>query len=629
MSRYPKRTTVLALVLTLCSLAFCGHALAADTSRLIVKFRDAGAKSAMPPGARIERLAAEAGISLAHVREMAIGAHVVGLGRRMTELEADAIAARLAADADVDYAVPDRRVKLHVVPNDAKQSFQEPYLGNTAAAISAYAAWDTTTGSASTVVAVIDSGIRPHEDLIGRVLPGYDFVSDVARANDGDGRDADPSDPGDWIDAADLASDAFKGDDNCKLSPSVWHGTSVASVIAANTNNRLYGSGIDWAAKILPVRVIGKCDGYDSDIIDGMAWAGGLHVPGVPDNAHPAQLINMSLGGAGACDAAYDDAIAAVYAHGITRAIIASAGNDGDSGPNTPSGCAGVISVAATGVTGKRASYSNFGARIDISAPGGETTRPGGAIWVDSNEGSTVPTLDYFVPIQGTSFAAPMVTGVASLMLGLAPNLTQAQLLAMLQATAKPFPDGSDCDPSICGAGIVDAGAAVKAAKAAGGPAPTVTVVEFYNMGLDHYFITWVPQEISDLDTGVHKGWVRTGYSFKAYMTAQAGTSPVCRFYIPPALGDSHFFGRGTAECDATGQKNPSFVNEDPAFMQMFLPVAGVCPGSTTEVYRVFSNRADANHRYMTDPAVRDQMAAKGWTIEGDGPNFVVMCAPM
>ncbi len=106
----------------------------------------------------------------------------------------------------------------------------------------------------------------------------------------------------------------------------------------------------------------------------------------------------------------------------------------------------------------------------------------------------------------------------------------------------------------------------------------TVTVVEFYNMGLDHYFITWVPQEISDLDNGVHKGWARTGYTFQTYTTAQVGTSPVCRFYIPPGLGDSHFFGRGTTECDATGQKNPSFVNEDPAFMQMFLPVLGVCP---------------------------------------------------
>jgi hypothetical protein len=157
----------------------------------------------------------------------------------------------------------------------------------------------------------------------------------------------------------------------------------------------------------------------------------------------------------------------------------------------------------------------------------------------------------------------------------------------------------------------------------------TASVIEYYNAGLDHYFITWLPAEIAILDAGTQiKGWKRTGYSFKTYPTAQYQTSPVCRYYIPPGLGDSHFFGRGTAECNATGQKNPSFVLEDPAFMRMFLPAAGVCPAGTTQVYRVFSNRPDANHRYMTDKAVRDQMVAKGWLAEGDGPDLVVMCAP-
>ena len=154
-------------------------------------------------------------------------------------------------------------------------------------------------------------------------------------------------------------------------------------------------------------------------------------------------------------------------------------------------------------------------------------------------------------------------------------------------------------------------------------------VVEFYNNSLDHYFITWMPDEIDILDGGTKiKGWRRTGHFFKTYPTAQAGSSPVCRYYIPPGLGDSHFFGRGTVECNATGQKNPSFILEDPAFMQMYLPTAGNCPVNTTQVYRVFSNRSDANHRYMTDKAVRDQMVAKGWLIEGDGPDSVVMCAP-
>jgi hypothetical protein len=156
------------------------------------------------------------------------------------------------------------------------------------------------------------------------------------------------------------------------------------------------------------------------------------------------------------------------------------------------------------------------------------------------------------------------------------------------------------------------------------------TVVEYYHAVFDHYFITWMPNEIAILDAGAQtKGWVRTGSSFKISTIAQTGTSPVCRYYIPPALGDSHFFGRGTVECNETGQKNPSFVLEDPAFMHMFLPAAGVCPANTTPIYRVFSAWPDANHRYMTDRAVRDQMVLNGWLAEGDGPDLVVMCAPL
>ena len=162
-----------------------------------------------------------------------------------------------------------------------------------------------------------------------------------------------------------------------------------------------------------------------------------------------------------------------------------------------------------------------------------------------------------------------------------------------------------------------------------GDAAVTDRVVEYYHAGLDHYFITWMPNEIAILDAGTQiRGWTRTGHSFKTYTTPQAGTSPVCRYYIPPELGDSHFFGRGTVECNATGQKNPTFVLEDPAFMQTFLPAAGACPASTTPVYRVYSNRVDANHRYMTDRTVRDQMVAKGWLAEGDGADLIVMCAP-
>lgn len=157
-----------------------------------------------------------------------------------------------------------------------------------------------------------------------------------------------------------------------------------------------------------------------------------------------------------------------------------------------------------------------------------------------------------------------------------------------------------------------------------------VTAVEFYNASLDHYFLTHVAGEIALLDAGTTtRGWVRTGQSFNVWTSAQPGSSPVCRYYIPPGKGDSHFYGRGAAECDATGAANPTFVNEDPQFFHVMLPAAGVCPAGTRNVYRTFSGRLDANHRYTVDPAIRDQMVGRGWVAEGDGPDLVVMCAPL
>jgi hypothetical protein len=224
-----------------------------------------------------------------------------------------------------------------------------------------------------------------------------------------------------------------------------------------------------------------------------------------------------------------------------------------------------------------------------------------------------------------------MVAGVASLMLAVAPGLSADQVRGILTSTAKPFPPGSSCTTAICGTGIVDARAAVVAAKAigGGGGGATKLAIEFYNASLDHYFLTHVDDEIAKLDAGTQiRGWVRTGQGFNIYPSAQAGSSPVCRFYIPPDKGNSHFYGRGTAECNSTAAKNPTFVNEDPQFFQVVLPTLGTCPAATTPVYRVFSNRPDANHRYMTSRAIRDQMVAKGWLAEGDGPDLVVMCSP-
>ncbi|HEX3632260.1 MAG TPA: S8 family peptidase [Casimicrobiaceae bacterium] len=442
--------------------------------KLIVKFRAQPAAEIVSESerdrGRVSRLAADRRVPLAYVRPMALGAHVVALDHPVPLSEAHAIAQRLASQADVEYVQPDRRMRAELVPNDQYLN-QQTYLRDDAAGISAFSAWDITTGSANTVVAVVDTGYRPHPALAGRLLPGYDFVSNPLVANDGDGRDADPTDPGDWIVIEDLTvSVRFYG---CRIQDSSWHGTSTAGIIAANSNDGAWTAGIDWSARILPVRVLGKCYGDDSDILDGIAWAAGLPVPGVPINSTPAQVVNLSLGGYGECTPAYQQVIASAFAHGVTRAIVAAAGNDGtDPSYHTPSNCPGVISVAATNSIGGRASYTNFGPTITISAPGGDTFSGFDGIELLSNLGTHGPTEDAVYVANGTSFAAPMVAGTVALMLAVAPNLSATQVSALLASSAKPFPAGSTCTTARCGAGIVDAHAAVLAAQS--GPPGTL-----------------------------------------------------------------------------------------------------------------------------------------------------------
>jgi serine protease len=437
------------------------------TQRLIVKFRALPAAGVAPESehdrARVSRLAVDRRVPLAYVRPMAIGAHVVELDHPVPLSEARAIAQRLAGNAEVEYIQPDRRMRAELVPNDQYLNLQT-YLRDDAAGISAFSAWDTTTGSANIVVAVVDTGYRPHPGLAGRILPGYDFVSNPLVANDGDGRDADPTDPGDWIVFADLTSSVrFYG---CRTQESSWHGTSTAGIIAANTNDGAWTAGIDWSARILPVRVLGKCYGDESDILDGIAWAAGLPVPGAPVNSTPAQVINLSLGAYGDCEPAYQQVIASALAHGLTRAIVAAAGNDRfDASYHTPSNCPGVIAVAATNSIGGKASYTNFGPTVTISAPGGDSFAGFDGIELLTNLGTEQPSDDAVGSENGTSFAAPMVSGTIALMLAVAPTLSATQITALLASSAKPFPPGSTCTTANCGAGILDAHAAVQAAQ--------------------------------------------------------------------------------------------------------------------------------------------------------------------
>jgi hypothetical protein len=157
----------------------------------------------------------------------------------------------------------------------------------------------------------------------------------------------------------------------------------------------------------------------------------------------------------------------------------------------------------------------------------------------------------------------------------------------------------------------------------------TLDVIEFYNAALDHYFMTSLATEIDILDSGLLPGWARTGQSFKGYAQMATGASPVCRFYMPAPL-DSHFYSASPAECSVVGATYPSFILESPDLFYIPLPdqTTGACPSGTIPVFRLYNNRADANHRYTTDPQIKAQMISQGYIAEGYGPSATIMCAP-
>jgi serine protease len=323
-----------------------------------------------------------------------------------------------------------------------------------------------TLGNGTVEVAVLDTGYRPHSDLQA-VLPGYDFVSSVSIANDGNGRDADASDPGDAV----VANECGRG---AAAARSSWHGTHVMGIIAALMNNGLYGTGMAPNVRIVPVRVLGKCGGYTSDIIDGMRWAAGLAVPGAPKNAYPARIINVSLGMPGTCSRAFQAAINDVNAAGAI--VVVSNGNGGFNSVNQPANCAGTLAVTAHSVDGDSATYANLGVQTLISAPGGGCgtlarncvdiySSNGLGVYSLGNTGASRPASDGYSIKYGTSMAAPHVSGAIALMLSLNPSLSRDEVVSLLRASARAFPAGSACllraNSGMCGAGILDVYAAL------------------------------------------------------------------------------------------------------------------------------------------------------------------------
>lgn len=531
-------------------------------SRLIVKLRSPTASELVRPmsALRVQTLSATAGVGMKSVRAMAGDSSLMALDMALPMSEARAVAARLAADSSVEYAEPDIMFKKVATPNDTRFfdwqwnlfAPSSTYTGalNAGGTKSATAAgganlplaWDVTTGNSSVVLAVIDTGIVNHQDLNGagitpfsqtyvpngRFLAGYDFISEGVGAgtlpanfvaNDGDGRDVDPSDPGDWITAAEKSqypmSECVTSGENPPYadSPSSWHGSHMAGVAAAMTNNASGIAGIGWNIRILPVRALGKCGGSLADIAEAIRWAAGLSVPGVPATATPAQVISLSLGGGATCPANLQSAVDAAIAAGAV--VVAATGNDGVTSLSAPANCNGVIAVTAHTINGENADYANIGGsgstdpQPTISSPGGGTPIALGAggptddtnwfgyyIWSTVLFGNTTPssgggaggtsTGPAYSGFTGTSAATPQVAAVAALIKSMIPNASPAQIRSFIVSNARPHPSGGACATGggfagQCGPGLLDANATVRAAAlvapppvvSSGAPPPT------------------------------------------------------------------------------------------------------------------------------------------------------------
>jgi serine protease len=468
--------------------------------QIIVKLR--------PSSAAAANVVARVRLTMRESRQIVDRMHVIRVEPATANETVAASVERLKADPDVEYAVPDERRYIHAVPNDSLYATGgQWYLqadSTTPAAVNAQAAWDITTGDPNLVIADLDTGVRfDHPDLLtaansGRLLPGYDFIGDTATANDGGGRDADASDPGDWVATTDKS---------CDTQISSWHGTRTAGILGALTNNAHGVAGITWQSKILPVRVLGKCGGFDSDILAGMMWAAGQPVSGVPNNPNPARIINMSLGSKTACPSSYSDVITQLTAMGVL--VVVSAGNEGAT-VDSPANCPGVAAIAGIRHAGTKVGFSSLGPEVTLSAPAGNcistingqpcvysiqtTTNSGASTPVandDSYTGTTIVPVDQPKgPNLGTSFSAPIVSGIAGLMLSANSNLNTCQLVSRLKEGSLPFPQTSageavqppvchpptsstdleslECictlDGKTCGAGMANAFGAVKAA---------------------------------------------------------------------------------------------------------------------------------------------------------------------
>ena len=307
---------------------------AGPPQQVIVQFAKPGQGEAHRSERAREVLAAVSqrlNVKLERVRELGTGADLIRVNGKKGDRER--VAQMLSKNPHVVYAEVDRMLQPLATPNDSRYNEQWHYFEATGG-LNVDTAWDQSTGT-GVRVAVLDTGYRPHADLDGNIIGGYDFISDAFVGNDGDGRDSSALDPGDWTEAGECGNGQpteFRG--------SSWHGTHVAGTISAETNNSTGVAGVAYNSQVVPLRVLGKCGGLTSDIADAIVWASGGSVSGVPTNNYPAQVINMSLGGGGSCGSTTQSAINTARSNG--SAVIVAAGNsDTDASNANPANCSG------------------------------------------------------------------------------------------------------------------------------------------------------------------------------------------------------------------------------------------------------------------------------------------------
>ena len=460
---------------------FAGVSAAIEYKRFIVTYTEGSAERAQASAMQgdLARVAAETGLRVQHVRTLSTGAELVEVaGDKLRFAGYDEVQRQVlvafARNAAVEYVEPDRMMHALLTPNDTNFSSQWD-LTDPTGGVNQTAAWDIATGTGIRV-AVIDTGITPHSDLTGQTVGGYDFISDSAAARDGNARDSNPNDEGDWY-----------GNNECgagiPASNSSWHGTHVTGTIAALTNNARGVASMAYGAKVVPVRVLGKCGGSVSDIVDAITWASGGTVTGVPANANVAKVLSLSLGGGGACGS-FQAAITGARNRGSV--FVVAAGNENQNVTNSsPANCSGVISVAATTRAGARASYSNFGSTIVISAPGGAGTGGTADILSTLNTGTTTQGSETYAYYAGTSMATPHVAALAAGVFSINAGLTPEQDKNFITANARPLP--GSCSGG-CGAGIINAQATLAAVSGGGANTPPTANFSFTTSGLTANF---------------------------------------------------------------------------------------------------------------------------------------------